>query len=246
VQPKDTNHQQKSEDQELYMEKKPVTEQEVNQVFGIVLYMGVHKLPNRQMYWSNKTLVPLIVNNMTHNRFEEILSTLHFNNNAMACTDPADAKYAKLFKLKPLIDHLRKVFKGSLCPEIMQSIDEMMIPLKRRHGAKQYMPKKPTKWGYKLWCRAGISGYIYDFEVIGSPDAKGQPPAVTLPCEFGESENVVLRLTKDLEEMKHLFFLIIISLVQSSYLFSNQENYLQLLRLELTVVVDAKSQQRKK
>ncbi len=68
------------------------------------------------------------------------------------------------------------------------------------------MPKKPTKWGYKLWCRAGISGYIYDFEIFGSPDAKGPPPGVTLPCEFGESENVVIRLTKDLEEMKHLLF----------------------------------------
>ncbi len=120
----------------LHGQAKPVTEQELRQVLGIVLYMGVHKLPNRRMYWSSKTFVPLIANSMTRNRFEEILSILHFNNNEMACTDPADASYDKLFKLKPLIDHFRKVFKGSLCPETMQSIDEMMIPFKGRHGAK--------------------------------------------------------------------------------------------------------------
>ena len=30
---------------------------------------------------------------------------------------------------------------------------------------KQYLPKKPHKWGFKVWARAGISGIIYDFEI---------------------------------------------------------------------------------
>ena len=45
------------------------------------------------------------------------------------------------------------------------AIDEMMIPFKGWHDAKMCMPKKPVKWGYRMWCRAGISGYICDFEV---------------------------------------------------------------------------------
>lgn len=44
------------------------------------------------------------------------------------------------------------------------------------------------------------------FEVLGSPDAKGPPSDVELPKKFGESENVILRLTKDLEKKKHQLF----------------------------------------
>ena len=50
----------------------------------------------------------------------------------------------------------------------MQAIDKMMVPFKGQHGVKQYMPKKPCKGGYRIWCRAGMSGYVYDFEVVGS------------------------------------------------------------------------------
>ena len=56
----------------------------------------------------------------------------------------------------------------------------MKITFKGQHWSKQYMPKKPSKWGYKLWCRAVISGYLYDFEVIGSPDAEGPPPGINI------------------------------------------------------------------
>ena len=131
-------------------EIKPVTQQELQQVFGIILYMGVHKLPSRRMYWGNKTYVPLTANTMSRNRYEEILSVFHFNNNEDAAANPTDPNYDKLFKVKPLIDHFRRVFKGIVVPETMQAVDEMMIPFKGRHGAKQYMPKKPTRWGYKL------------------------------------------------------------------------------------------------
>jgi hypothetical protein len=188
-----------------YKQVKTVTEHEIQQLFGIILYMGIHKLPNRRMYWAMKTYVPLIASSMNRNRFEEILSVLHFNNNQEAIADPANPNYDKLFKLKPLIDHFRTVFKGSVTAETMQCIDEMMVPFKGRHGAKQYMPKKPCKWGYKLWCRAGMSGYVYDFEVLGSREAKGPPPGVNVE-DFGESEHVVLRLSKDLERNRHQLF----------------------------------------
>ena len=84
-----------------------------------------------------------------------------------------------------MIDQFRKVSSQSAIPETEQAFDEMIIPFKGQHGCKQYMPKKPSKWGYKLWCRAGISGYVYDFEVVGSPDAKGPPPEINIECIFG-------------------------------------------------------------
>ena len=56
-----------------------------------------------------------------------------------------------------------------------------------------------------MWCRAGMSGYVYDFEVVGSQHAKGPPSGVNTG-KFGESENVVLKLSNALEENKHQLF----------------------------------------
>ena len=36
-----------------------VSTSEIRKVLGIILYMGVIKLPNRRMYWGQKTRVPL-------------------------------------------------------------------------------------------------------------------------------------------------------------------------------------------
>ena len=41
--------------------------------------MGVYKYPNRRMYWGQSIYVPFISEAMNRNRFEEILSILHFN-----------------------------------------------------------------------------------------------------------------------------------------------------------------------
>jgi hypothetical protein len=98
-----------------YKQVKRVTKHEIEQVFCIILYMGIHKLPNRRMYWATTTCVPLIASSMNRNRFEEILSVLHFNNNQEAITDPANPNYDKLFKLKlyPTGISTRKIDTGT-------------------------------------------------------------------------------------------------------------------------------------
>ena len=49
-------------------------------------------------------------------------------------------------------------------------------------------------------------GYVYHFEVVGSPDAKGPPPGIKIEHILGETENVVLRLSNDLEDGQHKLF----------------------------------------
>lgn len=60
-----------------------------------------------------------------------------------------DAKYEKLFKIRPLITHLSQRFLSVLHPSQNQAIDESMIRFKDRSSQKQYMPKKMIKRGYK-------------------------------------------------------------------------------------------------
>ena len=80
------------------------------------------------------------------------------------------------------------------------------FPFKGAHSLKRYLPKKPKKWGYKMWAMDGIFGYVYDFEVEGGPGTKGPPNGCDPPNSCGESGFVVLRLEKDLEPGKHQLF----------------------------------------
>ena len=70
-----------------------ITKSEIKKLIGIILYMGVHLLPNRRHYWGNKIRVSFIADAMTRNRFEEILSVLHFNNNEQMQTDKNAPNY---------------------------------------------------------------------------------------------------------------------------------------------------------
>ena len=139
---------------------------------------------------------------MTRNRFDELLRVLHFNNNAFQ-KNPGEVGYNCLFKLQPIIDHFRHVFSTSVIPETMLAVDEMMVAFKGRHKLKVYMPAKPTKWGYKIWSLAGVSGYVYNFEIVGEHDRKGAPVGEKALKGIGESGYVDARLTQSLDRGKH-------------------------------------------
>ncbi|KRY99138.1 hypothetical protein T11_13745, partial [Trichinella zimbabwensis] len=47
--------------------------------------------------------------------------------------------------------------------EEKQAIDEQIIPFKGKHKLKIFTPRKPRRWGFKLFSRCGISGILYDF-----------------------------------------------------------------------------------
>ena len=132
---------------------------------------------------------------MTRNRFEDIVSTLHFNDNEKVAAEGQNG-HDKLHKIQLLVDHYKKMFSNSVIPATYQANNEMMVQFKGYHGLKMYKPKKLVKWWYKIWSCAGISGYVYGFEVLGGKDAKGPPGNVQLHMLFGEnndseSENII-------------------------------------------------------
>ena len=69
----------------------------------------------------------------------------------------------KLFKIQPVLDHVRNNCI-LIAPKREHSIDEQIIPTKTKYsGIRQYNPKKPKKFGFKNFVRAGSSGIMYDF-----------------------------------------------------------------------------------
>ncbi|XP_065672087.1 piggyBac transposable element-derived protein 3-like [Hydra vulgaris] len=159
-----------------------VTETELKQFIAIQMYMSIFKLPAYYMYWSTETRYPKIADLISDN------SRLN---------DPVN-KHNKIYKIAPVLDHVRQNCL-SIEPETGHSIDEQIIPAKTRYsGIRQYNPKKPVKWGFKIFVRSGISGIRYDFflytgaAAIGSEKCNGSYVVKRLIESFPKNQNFKL------------------------------------------------------
>ncbi|KAL7631295.1 UNVERIFIED_CONTAM: hypothetical protein RMT77_018402 [Armadillidium vulgare] len=138
---------------------------EIEQFLGILLFMGIYPLPQYRMYWNPKFYLPQITETLKGgvNRFEALKLFIHFNDNSKI-PDTNTSPYDKLYKLRPILDSVLEKCR-SIELEEYHSIDEQIIPTKAKSALKQYNPKKPHKWGYKVFSRCWASGILYEFEV---------------------------------------------------------------------------------
>lgn len=143
------------------------TVEELKATLGMIVLMGIHKLPSLKCYWSSDDIlhVEAIARIMTLNRYKKIIENLHCNDNERVF-DKNHSKHDKLHKVRPLLDmlnaNLGKVYK----PSSFYCVDESMIAFKGRCVLKQFMPLKPIKRGYKVWCLAdSTTGFIIAFIV---------------------------------------------------------------------------------
>lgn len=156
---------------------------ELEQFIGTAVYMSVFRLPRSRMYWSSKCRIPQIADVMSRDRWEEVKRFIHF-------TDLAPNNDDKLFKVRSLIDSLLPKFQA-LPQEQMLCVDEQMVPFKGKLGLKQYIPKKPHKWGYNIFALCDTKGLVHSFDIFtGKIDsAPGQ-------ADIGASGNIVLKLAQ--------------------------------------------------
>lgn len=163
---------------------------------GVALVMSYIKYPRIRQYWSSEAglRMDLIADSISVNRFEEIRQYLHFIDTNLIPDNNTD----KAIRIRPILDKLHETFHAAVDSEECHSVDEMMIPFKGRSSLKQYLPKKPKRWGYKMWVRAGISGYVYCFELYQG--AHGGRADIS---DCGAVGDVVIRLCHDLHGKNH-------------------------------------------
>ncbi|XP_033823196.1 piggyBac transposable element-derived protein 2-like [Periophthalmus magnuspinnatus] len=167
---------------------------ELEQVIGMFLKMGLAPMAGTRMFWETDTRYPQVADIMSRNRFQNIIAHLHFVDN-MVVTE--EDKTDKLWKIRPWLTMFRNNCL-KLVPEEYNSIDEQMVPFKGKYsGVKQYMHSKPHKWGFKIWCRCGISGLLYDFEIYQGSGVK------EAGVGLGMSGDVVSRLCSTLPDEKN-------------------------------------------
>ena len=139
---------------------------------GMLVVMGVHRLPSLEDYWSSDIFLQVqgIAQVMTRARFQMIMRYFHL-------CDPQDdprrdpneesrrrrCEADPLYKINPWLEPItaRCVHNYQLGQEI--SIDEGMIRFKGRSKFKQRLPHKPDRDGFKIWqlCDSRTS-YVYN------------------------------------------------------------------------------------
>ena len=127
------------------------------------MIMGLHELPSWTGFWSCEPdlSVPFVSNALPRNRFAQILSNIHVNDNAAIPNNNTD----KLYKFRPMMNQLNSNFVKLYNVSHHVSVDESMILFKGLSAIKQYNLMKPIKRGFKLWSLADMDGSLYHCEV---------------------------------------------------------------------------------
>lgn len=165
--------------------------EEIIAFIGLNFYMCYNTRPDwTDHYCSAPDLNnALICKTISMDRFAAILSSLHCNDNLMM---PRNRKY-KLFKIRPMIEQVNRKFQECYHGTREMSVDESVIKFKGRSVLKQYLPMKPIKRGYKLWCLANKRGFIKKFIIY-----QGNDENMTANFyDYSLGERVVLELTEN-------------------------------------------------
>jgi hypothetical protein len=145
-----------------------VTRDDILLFIGLLIGMGIHRLPSVRHYWTDNRLLAVdhIREKMSGARFERILKFLHVNDNETQ-PDKQSPDFDPLYKISPLSQRLSDCCINEFVPSQHQSIDEQMIGFKGRHPFVHYMPKKPTRHGFKYWARCDAStGFTCEFRFV--------------------------------------------------------------------------------
>ena len=124
---------------------------------AIVLNMGIIHLPELEDYWRTSWVcsVPFFGRVLPRDRFELIFWMLHVGHSNTG------SPMKKIDKVNTFLNMLLSKFRASYDVGRNIAIDETMVGFRGRFAAKQYMPKKPTKWGIKAFTMADSdTGYM--------------------------------------------------------------------------------------
>ena len=98
---------------------------------------------------------------LTCERYEVIGTFLHL----VTPTEETALSGNRLSKILPLHNYIKSRCSELYQPSRQLSIDERMVKSKARTHFRQYIRNKPTKWGFKYWVLADVTGYTIDFDI---------------------------------------------------------------------------------
>src|SRR5665648_793900 len=158
---------------------RPSTAAELYAFLGAHLFMGIDRLPRTELYWSSTFGHPLITSLFSRDRFKQLLRFFR-----VVAPDEDAAERNPLPHVRALAEKLNASFAAHAAPSQHLTLDEAMVAYKGRSPIKQYIPSKPHKWGYKIWCLAS-EDYLLHFEVYAgkeeAPSDAGRKVSIGCP-----------------------------------------------------------------
>lgn len=175
-----------------------ITSSEIRCFLGILLISGYNHVPSKRHYWDggNDMRNTAIYESMRRDRFLQICRFLHCTDNTKV--DSND----KAWKVRPIMDQMKKRCIENFVPEQHLSYDESMIRYYGRHGCKQFIRGKPIRFGFKMWCLNTSSGYLVNFELY---QGKGPKSNTSYEKIFGKAASPLLVLFSEISEEKQKF-----------------------------------------
>ncbi|KAL6417866.1 hypothetical protein ACFW04_012481 [Cataglyphis niger] len=136
-----------------------VTNEEFWAFLAVVINMGTMSLANLQEYWSRSVVsyIAFYSDTFTRDRFSQIFWMLHLETIPTRKTNPR----TRLQRVSCFLDYLNSKFLDYFIPGEHICVDESTIKFKGRISFLTYNPKKPTKWGIRVYALADSkTGYI--------------------------------------------------------------------------------------
>lgn len=136
-----------------------VTKAEISAFLGVVLNMGTIPLPNLKEYWTTarNAKIPYFGEIFRRDRFLQIFWMLHTNQKAASAQDIR----TRTEKISNYLQYLDTKFRENFVSGRELSIDEAVVKFKGKISFITYNPKKPTKWGIRIYVLADANtGYV--------------------------------------------------------------------------------------
>ena len=134
-----------------------------NIILSVNLYRQLKHVFSSDPFMSNSG----IRNVFTLKRFTKISN--YFCVSDKLCEPPKDSpQYDKLYKVRPVLEQMNRLFPRYYKGSSHQAIDESMIKTKSRDSMCNYCSMKPCKFGFKIWSRCDSKfaerPYLIQFE----------------------------------------------------------------------------------
>ncbi|CAG4992133.1 unnamed protein product [Parnassius apollo] len=129
---------------------------------------------------------------MPVNKFEKIRRFIYFNDNSKIVSRD-NAAHDRLYKIRPIVWKLNETCLNVPFEKYLY-VDEDICSTKARHNLKRYNPKKPHKWGYKIYVLSSVSGFAYKYE----PETGAENVVGPNEPNLGAAAKVVVRLAREI------------------------------------------------
>lgn len=171
---------------------KHTTAHELYAFLGVHLFMGIDHLPTIEMYWNKNYRHSTITSIMSRDRFKQLQRYFRIV--------PAPIEAAPrnpIPHVRALVNKLNHSFAANFTPTQFLALDEAMVAFKGRSPIKQYIPSKPHKWGYKIYCLAS-EDYLLHLEIYEGKEMD--------PSESGSTHDTVIRMTERYQNQQLILF----------------------------------------